>query len=805
MILINISLNILLILVAFVEFRAEYIDKCEMWQRDHVFNTTERHYYNKTSIIIRFKSFSELSIKCHRLRFKIEMLKFYAERDLFINSDMDIRNMLRLFEFVDDQMIEFMNVRGFNYVTGKAPVNFDMINYMAYFHELIFEFFIDERLVTKEVCFTFNFANNRTNFFGSLRNLVLAEYTRYTKAICPYVFLNTRLVQLSMYGITNSLLLKNQVSFVDINQTSEFDLHTFELNFVQITVAYEEITLKIINKYVFKHMHVFFMSGLITRIQPDLFSYFKEVNSINIKADNFKIFYQSGTSWLHFLNEDLNVDLTKLSEINMHRYRAINIVFADTFSVFKQSYTYPDKDICLFKDFPHKQLVYPTFEFAEYSNECSCTIMWLIQHSKLYVNFNETDYDTHFLLDRPLSFMDESIRYCLTMGNFTESLESCRFEVRLNNCRLDTSMHDKEKFIFTGDINNMFHFKWLEYVVRVFLQPILCLLGILTNSLSVLVVRNKRKVFQNVMYQHIFANSVFNLIYCVIFSFSLINVCIIPHGVFCSRLLKNGFSQYFTIYIIYFLGNAIRLCCNFSYIALSISRFYISTSNPSILFKKFEKLNLKCFYSILLVITLFFSVFKLFQFKPNEFYSSFDENFPFDAYGINYCEFNIYSIKAFAFKCKLFQILNLINNVLDNILFLLISVIIDILLVRFSNELLKNKQSLINSEKHLAQALRYKDTVNKMIITNGTLYFVSHVPEFVITVILIVLKKKLAHFCYYMFSCTKIIEIAQSFNALSISLQFFIFLLFDKNFSRCLMIRIKKYFSSSNKPAIERS
>ena len=376
------------------------------------------------------------------------------------------------------------------------------------------------------------------------------------------------------------------------------------------------------------------------------------------------------------------------------------------------------------------------------------------------------------------------------MRNFTERLVSCGFEARFNNCHLDTSMDDTNKFTFTGDLNNMFQFKWLEYLVRVFVHPILCLFGVITNCMCILVVTKKDKVFRNVMYQHIFANSVFNLIYCVIFSFSLINVCIIPHGLFCSRLLKNGFSQYFTIYIIYFFGNAIRLCCNFSFIALSIRRFYISTSNPSVLFKKFEKLKLKCFYSILLGITLFFSVFKLFQFKPNEFYSAFDENFPFDAYGINYCEFNIYSIKAFAFKCKLFQILNLINNVFDNILFLLISVILDVLLVRFSNELLKKKQILISSEKVLTQALIYKETVNKMIITNGTLYFMSHVPEFVITVILIVLEKKLAHFCNYMFSCTKIIEIAQSFNALSISLQFFIFyLLFDKNFRQSLTLK----------------
>ena len=284
------------------------------------------------------------------------------------------------------------------------------------------------------------------------------------------------------------------------------------------------------------------------------------------------------------------------------------------------------------------------------------------------------------------------------------------------------------------------------------------------------------------MYDHIYANCVCNLVYCVIFSFGLINVCIFPQGVFCSRLLRNGFSQYFTIYVEYFLGNAVRLCCNFSYIALSISRFYISTSDPSNFFKKFEKLNLKYVYTLLFVVTLSFSVFKLFEFKPNEFYSVFDTNFPYDAYGVNYCAYNLYNITAFTIKCKLFQVLNMINNIFDNVTFLLISVIIDVLLIRFSSRLLKNKQSLASTAEHLNEALRYKEKVNKMIITNGTLYFVSHVPEFVVTVMLIVYEKKLADFCLGMFSCTKMIELAQSFNILSISLQFFIFLMFDKNF-----------------------
>ena len=758
-------------------------DECDAWVSQHVFNTTERHYFNTTSLIVRFRELSEVEIVvCTQVHLEtVELLKLYAERGILIDSDLDLTNLLFMVKFRSDhKLIQFLNVKGFNQVGHLHSKISNLHGYVVHFFNTKFDFYMDKRLIAQNSCLEMDFQH--VNFFGAIRVLVLSENIQYIRPVCPYVFTNTALTQLGMFEITNSFLLKNQIKFVHVNCC---DLHTNSLTLLKISVAYEAITFDLVNKHVFAHVRTLYLNGIITRIQTELFGHFKQVKFVQVSSDDFTNFYQNGLDWLCHLNEELSVDLTDVRDFRANAHRTITLELADSVSVFKASYAYPDEDFCLFMRFPHVQLVYPSIKLAERVHKCSCTLLWLVQYSGLYVNLNASSkIDTSIVKDK----LDESIRECLTWKNFTARLDSCRFEARFNNCRLE-AVRSPNKFTFTGSINNMFHFMWMEYVVRVVVQPILCILGILTNFMSILVVRNKRKVFQNVMYQHIFANSVFNLVYCVIFSFSLINVCIFPHGLFCSRLLKNGFSQYFTIYIIYFLGNAIRLCCNFSYIALSISRFYISTSNPSALFKRFESLNLIYFYSALIGFTVAFSTFKLFEFKRNESYSSFDKNFPFDAYGINSCEYNWYNIKSFAFKCKLFQALNLANNIFDNILFIIISIIIDILLIRFSNKLLKNKKILHNDNNntHLAEALRYKETINKMIITNGTLYFVSHVPEFVITVALIVMEKKLAQYCLYFFSCTRWIDVAQSFNVLSLCLQFFIFLAFDKNFAKRLM------------------
>ena len=85
-----------------------------------------------------------------------------------------------------------------------------------------------------------------------------------------------------------------------------------------------------------------------------------------------------------------------------------------------------------------------------------------------------------------------------------------------------------------------------------------------------------------------------------------------------------------------------------------------------------------------------------------------------------------------------------------------------------------------------------------MVITNGLLYFVSHVPEFVATLLLIVFDRGISEFCRNYFSCVELIELTHFFNLLSISLQFFVFRRFDTNFRKSFaMIFIRQADSNA--------
>ena len=467
------------------------------------------------------------------------------------------------------------------------------------------------------------------------------------------------------------------------------------------------------------------------------------------------------------------------------------LVVTDQKLAFKQLYTYPDRDFCFFSDFPHERLVYPIIE-SDLDLECTCTLLWLIQYSRDFVTYEYRDF---------LNVYGESQRCIFDPDQFYQHMAACDFNKKLQNCH-NKSAHATKNVGILFETNLYYAYKWLQYLLEVVFQPMLCVLGILTNTLTILIIRNKSdlhlsKNFKNIMYKHIVANSALNIVFCAIRLLSLVNICIFPQTSYCSAVYRSSASQHLKIYAINFVGNAVRLCSNMSYIAYSISRYYLSTSNPSKIFKRFKNLNVKALYSLAFLACLALSSFKLFQYEVNEFEGGFDPNYPFDVYAPIYCnawlkEMKLVFTRVFT-KCRLFAVLNMANNILNNIVFVFVSVCIDVGLVRFTNENIKRKKIMFPALCHMVSpsldhALNLKEKVNKMIITNGLLYFVSHAPEFVVNVLLLVFNRRVAQHCFNRFSCVELLEMARVFNFWSISLQFFVFLHFDTNFKHSIQV-----------------
>jgi hypothetical protein len=132
---------------------------------------------------------------------------------------------------------------------------------------------------------------------------------------------------------------------------------------------------------------------------------------------------------MNSLNTDLNVDLKKekFKFFNFKNY-TILLQFNDKASDLTEPYAYTDSDFCLFKNFPHKQLVYPSILLAQ-EIECSCTLVWLLSYSNdYYLGLEEKFVKSQgFTLKM---FLNVTARYCVDALN--ESL--CDFEKMISKC-----------------------------------------------------------------------------------------------------------------------------------------------------------------------------------------------------------------------------------------------------------------------------------------------------------------------------------------------------------------------------------
>jgi hypothetical protein len=786
-------------------------DECVIWTKKNIYIADDVHFNNLTFPFVKIDSLTDLNITtlCSPLQYNIvDRLKILARINILFDNDLDLSGVLNIFNLSNFQRsVSFENVYGFNENSREFTIEkeialskiYDVI--LVEFSNVIFEFYRRGNLVTSEECKRENFSEG-ANFFGRLRYISLTKNVFYNSKICPYVFMNTKVDRLDLCDISNSLIFMNRFEFISINKTKINN----RIRLINILIYQERISLTNLNPFAFKTIKYLVIKGNLETFEEDLFENFLEISLITMISDDFINFFHRGTKWLNSINKNLNVSYNNKHSLIQNTKRLVSVEIAVINGLyFNRFYTFPNEDICLFKNFPHSQLVLPliVFDPAKFdSGDCSCTLIWLQQYYKYYFSSDFSIYDENIKIDleyRDL-FLNESFVKCHRSEEyFDRKFLLCNFSQRFEKCDFNSNF---KTFSINGIFSLRFMLKWFQYIIEVYMRTFLCFLGLITNLLTLKVIRNKKhaKNFSNSMYKHICVNALFNVGYCLIYLLSLINICIYQKTSFCSSIFRTEFAQYFYIYVILFLGNTFRLCCNISYIFFSISRFALSGTSNKNRFRKFiEKQNIKRFYIGLFAFTLVFSLFYVFENKVNILFQEF-AGFDFDilnqnnVYDKRFCESvsfdprmetNFQLTPSFYIGCEIFKWFNFVNNILNNGLFLIISVFVDIFMIRFSNKVVKEKKAL--HCPHLSEAIAYKAKVNKMIITNGTLYFVSHFPEFLATGIFY-FSKSIAFFdfCYTVFDCKSIIEMAQAFHFISVGFQFFIFLKFDQNFKHSI-------------------
>jgi hypothetical protein len=260
--------------------------------------------------------------------------------------------------------------------------------------------------------------------------MFLAEIT-YTSKVCPYIFRNTNLKELGLYEITRSLILMNTFEFIDTNKTNSvvFNMNTQRLEKLILSVAFERISFKMMPKNVFENVKIINLHGIITGIDESLFESFKKLRLLLVNSENFRtFFYQAGTKWINAINSDIK--LKNNDNIKQYEDRIVTLVLHDETKPLKKVYAYTDEDICLFKNFPHLQLVYPVI-MIEDQFECSCSLTWLTQFYRTYKGVKIVFYKSFIFGNR--STVEE---YCTKKHNLSLIFRTCNFTSLFEKCML---------------------------------------------------------------------------------------------------------------------------------------------------------------------------------------------------------------------------------------------------------------------------------------------------------------------------------------------------------------------------------
>ena len=332
-----------------------------------------------------------------------------------------------------------------------------------------------------------------------------------------------------------------------------------------------------------------------------------------------------------------------------------------------------------------------------------------------------------------------------------------------------------------SDMELFFLLKWLQFVLLVVLQPILCFASIAGNLLVICTIRNKtkHKEFHDKMYNFMLVNAAYNVLYAIVGLLKLMNTCVFFHTpIMCSSVYQTHPIQYFKIVGVFFMGNVFKLGANISYVSFTLSRL-ITVSDiggKSLLATKLKRVSTRVYAMLFFVFSSGLSSFILFQYRINR-NRDYRKEFPYESRVGNFCH-------TLPTQCKLFNAFKIATQVLDGVGFFLLNVIIDVLLLKKYSSKLRSKAHLIGIQNadSVEEFKKKKHKLTKMVVFNSFFYFCAHVPKLCTTTLLIVFAEKLTYFCKETLSCDLINEEAEFFVLFSMAGNFFICYYFNRNF-----------------------
>lgn len=588
---------------------------------------------------LKFESFDQVNPSCFRdAKIYIMNLNFRPKRKLFLpsNFNFQIENVNEYkFKYNNYLTINFLDILGFSLNSNLFISSKTITLALGFFYT---------NLAIKDKCL-----ESKNGLFKNGLDLKFAYTVRYSTQTCPFLFKNSNISTLYFYGLTNTFIRKNILEFLNLNITSlNSTILNFEAHFYQGV-----LNKNFFDKSVYENTLSISLIGSIKNIENFSLSFLKNVQELNLDLGNFAYLAYSGSR----LFNSINATVYLLDKVQNSKY------------------SYPTEDFCFFKDLYLKNVCI----LNENIENCSCTLQWILKDSK--------DTDCSFIIKKECY---------LTDCNFTQNIRLCNelnFNYKFNNININPY-----------DI--LFNSQWIDFIGFI-LIPLLGSFGVLSNLLCIKVLMNKKNIeitnrTEKSMYNLMLLNSWLGFFYCLIYLIHLINKCVEINGIFCSSLNRTFASQVYDIYIVRFMGSILKLLSSLISIKIAFNRLNLLVDQDNLkkegLIKKYTKVGLLIFTIILIFLI---NIYYILTSRINtDFIFALDEysyiEFPiknkfFNTLGNSIRQTLITDIKQKPLYTSLFQI----NFILNDIVFLFLMSIFDIILLYNFNSKLKFKKMLI--------------------------------------------------------------------------------------------------------------
>jgi hypothetical protein len=736
-------------------------------------------------ILHNFNTYKEIVLSCNFYYYitYIKSIYLMPKTSLILDESLRIDDLFHEDNF---HSIHLLNLKGIAFFQTKLPLF--QLSLKVYFHFVSsssFKSFILSNNQTTPM--TLSQCNekalqNMTTFIQPLISLTFENFLYPREGFCSFMFKQSIISNFRFGNIYNSFLIENRLSFMKTNYSRTLIMSNLE--FIDLDLFYEKLTSRVLNVNLFENVKHLNINLHLLNIEHDLLSKFNRLKYIDIRVFNLREFFQTeNTQWLK--------GCAPIGS-GVIKFQLVRFVYVT--SSFLKAYEYPDEDLCLFKDFPHSRFYLPIIMPGE-RIACTCSLKWLQMHYENYTQiFQITNNYKYFQLDED-TFLS-GIKYLFRFCDENEETIDCDFERLFNTCNITTTSTTRSHSEL-NDIDFIFLIKWLQFILLVILAPMFGIIGLINNILILLTIgkgqrlHEKKAIFKDPMYKHIQLNAFFNILSCLIMCVSLLNSCIASntHSLYCSSVYMTQWAQYFKIIVNYYLGYLIRTCSKMSYVSFSFIRFIcVANLKESRGFQVFFRLNIKLYAVCLIVFSALLSLFRLFQYEIITWkYAKGSFDFPLESVSEVLCVRETNWL-----NCKVIDTFKIVYKSFNDIVLFILNILIDILLVKYYNKQILKKIKMRNANADNSDLMAKKKKINQMVIVNSVVFLVSHMPEFVITILLYVYKRKIERFCRFFFSCDLISHEAEFFNSISIMCTFYILLIFDRNFKESFHHIFKK-------------